>query len=223
MKLTTALMLIAFATATLSAQTKPTTDADYDGTLEEAARQTNYAFPSVLTVVTKRFEGGKLVSTETEVYEREGSVVERWVKTLEKGGKILRSYSIQVGYGNYNYCSTDGVKWRGPQEFVCPGPERLGVMRLDRTTRQPDKAEYSITEESLDGKPVKIYRKCAVFNASTPTGKASFKEQIATIDSRGFFISVINTEGTLDPKAVTLIRKSAWDFKTKFKPVVAPK
>lgn len=59
-----------------------------------------------------------------------------------------------------------------------------------------------------------------------PTNSSSvkeFKETIATIDSRGFFSSIINNEGTLNPKAVRLVRKQTWDFKTALKPVLAPK
>jgi hypothetical protein len=223
MKLVACFVIITFAAITLNAQPKPTTAADYNGTFQYAVSETNSAFPFVFTVVTETFEGGKLISTETLVDERQGAGVDRWVKTLEKGGKLLRSYSIMVGFGNNTYCSADNVTWIGPQKFVCPGPEGPGgLMRLYRP-RQPDKAEYSVTNESLDGKPVKVYRKYAVFAASGPNGKASFEEETATIDSRGFFISVFKTEGTLDPKVVSLRRKQTWDFRTKFKPVVAPK
>jgi hypothetical protein len=128
-----------------------------------------------------------------------------------------------VGFGNHTYCSTDGVSWTGPQEFVCPGPEGPGLLRLSRGARQSESAEYSVSEESLDGKPVKIYRKYAIYPAGEPNGKKDFEEKIATIDSRGFFVSVVHIEGTLDPKVVTLARKQTWDFRTKFKPVVAPK
>lgn len=51
----------------------------------------------------------------------------------------------------------------------------------------------------------------------------SFKETIATVDSRGFFIEVLNTEGTLSPRVVTLKRKQSWVLDAKFAPVVAPK
>jgi hypothetical protein len=127
-----------------------------------------------------------------------------------------------VGFDKGTYCSTDGVSWKGPQEYVCPGPEGSGLVMLSRP-RTPETTEYSVTEKILDGKPVKIYRRYAVYPPPTPNGKKTFQEKVATIDSRGFFISVIDTEGTLDPKDVTLIRKQTWDFKTKIKPVVAPK
>jgi hypothetical protein len=222
MKFVACFAFITLTTITLNAQLKPTTAADYDGTFQYAVSETNSAFPFVFTVATQRFEGGKLVSTQTEVNERQAQGVERGAKTLERGGKLLRSYSVMIGFGDATYCSTDAVSWTGPQRFVCPGPEGNRLLRLSRP-RQPDKAEYSVTEESLDGNPVKVYRKYAVFAASGPNGKASFEEETATIDSRGFFISAFTTKGILDPKVVELTRKQTWDFKTKFKPVVAPK
>lgn len=222
MKLVIFLFLIAFSALALCAQAKPTTAADYEGTFRYAVSETNSAFPFIFKVVTERFENGKLVSTETDVNERQSAGVERETSMLEKGGKTLSSYTIQVGFGNHTYCSTDGAIWNGPQEFVCPGPDGSNVLTLSRP-REPESVEYSVSEKSLNGEPVKIYRKYAIFAGTGPSGKKSFGEEIATIDARGFFISVVKTEGTLAPKTVTLIRKQTWDFKTKFKPVVAPK
>jgi hypothetical protein len=50
-----------------------------------------------------------------------------------------------------------------------------------------------------------------------------FEELVSTIDSRGFFIKIEGTEGTLGPKTVTLTREQSWDIKAKIEPVVAPK
>lgn len=222
MKLTIALTFVAFAAATLNAQSKPTDAADYHGTFQYAVSKTNAAFPFVFTVVTETYVRGKLASTETEVAERQAKGVERETTTLRRGGKTRRSFSIMVGFNKGTYCSSDGISWKGPQEFVCPGPVGSGEFRL-YGPRKPESVEYSVTERSLDGKAVKVYRKYAIYPATAPNGKKDFEEEIATIDSRGFFISVVDTEGTLGPKVVTLIRKQTWDFKTKFKPVVAPK
>lgn len=222
MNLLVFLVLFVLFTTSLSAQAKPTTAADYEGTFRYAVSETNSAFPFIFKVVTERFENGKLVSTETDVNERQSAGVERETTMLEKGGKTFSSYTIQVGLGNHTYCSTDGATWEGPQEFVCPGPDGSNVLTLSRP-REPESVEYSVSEKSLNGEPVKIYRKYAIFAGTGPNGKKSFGDEIATFDSRGFFISVVKTEGTLDPKTVTFIRKQTWDFKTKFKPVVAPK
>lgn len=222
MNIIASLIFIALAVISLSAQAKPTSAADYNGTFQYAVSETNAAFPFVFTVITETYKLGKLVSTETEVNERQAAGVERETKTLKKEGRTLRSYSIMVGFDNGTYCSTDGVKWKGPQDFVCPGRDESDMLQLNRP-RKPESVEYSVTEKSLGNKPVKIYRKYSIFAAASANGKKSFEEQIATIDSKGFFLSVVDTEGTLDPQVVTLIRKETWDTQTKFKPVVAPK
>ena len=221
MNLLVFLVLFALFATSLSAQPKPTTAADYEGTFRYAVSETNRAFPFVFTVVTEKFENGKLVSTETEVNERQSAGVARETTTLKKGGQTLTSYSIMVGFNNATYCSSDGKTWEGPQEFVCPGPDGSNIRTL-YGPREPETVEYSVSEKSFNGEPVKIYQKYSIFAGTGPNGRKSFGEEIATIDSRGFFISVVKTEGTLAPKTVTLIRKQTWNSKTKFKLVVAP-
>lgn len=83
------LSLLAFAAITLNGQAKRTTAADYNGTFQYAVSETNAAFPFVFTVVTERYDSGKLVSTETQINDRQAEVVERETKTLETGGKKL--------------------------------------------------------------------------------------------------------------------------------------
>jgi hypothetical protein len=222
MKTILSLAFIALAATTLSAQAKPTNAADYNGTFRYAVSETNAAFPFIFTVVTEKYSGGNLVSTETDINERQAAGIERETSTLKKGPTTLRSYSIMVGFGNHTYCSSDGKLWKGPQQYVCPGPDGSGLVTL-YGPREPESVEYSVTDKSLNGETVKVYRKYAIFPAASPNGKKSFEEETATIDSRGFFISVVDEEGTLGPKAVTLVRKQTWDFKTKFKTVVAPK
>ena len=201
---------------------KPITKAEYDAVDQNAVSVTNDAFPFVFTVITETYENGKVVSTETEINERQAEGVERETRTLTKGGKTLQSFGIMVGFGNHTYCSRDGKTWTGPQKYVCPGPEANGLLKLYRP-RTPDSAEYSVTEKSVDGKPVNVYREYYVYAAKDPNGKKDFKETISTIDSRGFFIEVLNTEGTLDPRVVTLTRRQSWKPNAKFAQVIAPK
>lgn len=222
MKLTLYLLIL-FATATtVVAQAKPTTAADYEGTLQYAVSETNAAFPFIFTVITKMYERGKLVSTQTDIAERQAQGIERETTSLKRGQKTLYSYSIQLGFDNQTYCSSDGKVWKGPQQYVCPGPDGSNLTML-YGARDPLKVEYSVEEKDLNGKPVKVYRKYAVYLAQSDKDKNDYEEEIATIDDRGFFISVVKTEGTLAPKTITLTRTQTWDFATKFKPVVAPK
>jgi hypothetical protein len=115
------------------------------------------------------------------------------------------------------------TEYRGRGRKNSSVPARKVAESFACTPKEAESVEYSVTQKSLDGQTVKVYRKYAVYAAPEPNGKKSFEEEIATIDSRGFFISVVDNEGTLDPKSITLIRKQTWDLKTKFKPVVAPK
>lgn len=222
MKLLFSFTIIALAAICSNAQAKPTTAADYDGTKQYAVSETNAAFPFTFTVVTDNYENGKIVSTEREVNERQAQGIERETKTLTKAGKTLHSYSVMVGFGENTYCSKDGVSWTGPQKFVCRGPDDSNEMRLYRP-RTPEIAEYSVADDKLNGEPIKVYRKLATYAPSKPNGKKDYVEEIYRVDSRGFFISVTTTEGILEPRTITLVRKQTWDHKTKFKPVVAPK
>lgn len=198
------------------AQSKATTAADYNGTFRYAVSETNAAFPFIFTVTIDQLKNGRTVSTETEIEERQAAGIERITKTLTKGGDTSGSYQISVGFGSV-YCSNDGVTWKGPQKFECSGPSTLYAVRAK------EKSEYSVEEKILDGDKLKVYREFVVYSAAEASRKKEFKETIATIDSRGFFISIVNNEGFLDPKTVTLIRKQSWNMKTKFKAVVAPK
>lgn len=216
--LLTLLITAIFATSTYSQ--KVISKSEYDGNFNGSVSVTNDAFPFVFTVVTETFENGKLVSTETEVNERQAEGVERSTTTLIKNGKTLRGYSIMVGFDNQTYCSSDGKKWVGPQEYVCPSVDGNQFLKLT-AQRKPEKAEYSVTPKTIAGKSVKVYREYAVF-ASRPNGRKEFTETVATIDARGYFIEVIDTEGFIEPRTVMLIRKQTWKTDAKFPPVVAP-
>lgn len=213
-------LLIISVLATAAFSQKEISKTDYDAVFKHAVSVTNAAFPFVFTVATETYEGGKVVSTATDIHERQAPGVERENRTLVKKGNTLRSFGIMAGFGENTYCSRDGKTWSGPQKFVCPDPENSRELRLYRP-RTPETAEHTVTEKKIDGKPVKVYREYNVF--TSPNGKKDFMETIATVDSMGFFIEICNTEGTLDPRVVTLTRKQAWKPNAKFAPVVAPK
>lgn len=207
---------VVLLTINSAAQSKPTTAADYNGTFQFAVSETNRAFPFVFTVIVDEFKNGKVVLSETMVNERQAAGVERISRTILNNGTKATSYQVRAGFGNV-YCSKDGVAWQGPQEFECSGPSRL------YGRREAENAEYSVEDKIVDGEKVKVYREYIIYSPSQAGRGKDFKETLATIDSRGFFISILSNEGSLDPKAVTLVRKQTWDFKTKIKPVVAPK
>lgn len=216
MRLFLFIAIVTFFTVNSTAQSKPTTAADYKGTFQYAVSETNAAFPFIFTVVVDEFENGKNVSSETMVDERQAAGVERITRTIFEDGKKSVSYQVNVGFGNV-YCSSDGVTWQGPQKYECTGPSRLYGQRETET------AEYTVEEKTVSGENVKVYREYVIYKPTEGSREKEFKETIATIDSRGFFKSIVNNEGSLDPKMVTLIRKQTWDMKTKMKPVVAPK
>lgn len=201
----------------LFGQSKPTTASDYNGTFQYAVAETNAAFPFTFTVVVEEFENGRTVSSETTVNERQAAGIERIARTGLTNGKKTVSYQVKVGFGNV-YCSNDGAIWQGPQKYECGS----GLMRL-YGPRVTDEAEYSVEEKTVNGEKIKIYREYLIYKPIEGRRQKDFKETMATIDSKGLFISILNNEGTLDPKAITLIRKQSWDFSTKFKTVVAPK
>ena len=87
---------------------------------------------------------------------------------------------------------------------------------------EEESVEYSVTEKSVNGKQVKVYRKYSIFASSEGTPK-TYEEEISTMDSRGYFITVVSTEGALNPKTVTLITEESWITQAKIEPVVTPK
>lgn len=149
------------------------------------------------------------------VNERQAAGVERITKIIVRDGKQSVTYQVKTGFGIV-YCSTDGVTWQGPQQYECSGPTRI------YGRREIESAEYSVEETTVGDENVKIYREFVTYKR-TEDSVRDLKETIATIDSRGGFVSIVNREGTLDPKTINLIRKQSWDFTSKFKPIVAPK
>ena len=210
------LVCIAFFTSLSFSQQKPTSEADYRGTFQYAVSETNAAFPFIFTVSVEEFKNGKIVLSETSVNERQTRGVERETITTVKDGVKSVSYKVSTGFGSV-YCSNDGVSWVGPQQYECGGPRRL------YGPREIESAEYTVEEKTIDGEKVKVYREYLLYASGNGGKKKDFEETIATITSNGFFLSVESNEGSLDPKIIKLTRKQTWDFKTEFKPVVAPK
>lgn len=214
MKIAFSIIAIFFFFINSNAQSRTVSEDEYRKAFQFAVSETNADYPLIFKVTTKFFENGKLVSTFTEVNENESSGHYRIKKTNIEGGKETNKYQITFGFGNV-FCSDDGVSWK-PSKYECSGP----VMLYGR--REPESIEYSVTEKTVDGKKVKVYREYSVFTPLKGNGKKEFREKVSTIDSRGFFITVEDTEGKLDPKTVTLTRTQSWTTKAKIEPVVAP-
>ena len=196
-----------------SAQSQTISKDEYEKVFQFAVSETNADFPFVFEVITEFIENGKTVRTVTDLDERESPGHERIKITDFADGRETTKYQVKVGFGNV-FCSDDGVSWKSTK-YECSGP----VMLYGR--REPESTEYSVTEKSLNGKQVKVYREYSLFAPLEGSKKKEFREKISTVDSRGFFITIEDTEGTLDPKTVTLKRKQSWT-KAKIKPIVSP-
>jgi hypothetical protein len=197
----------------LSAQSQSLSKDEYKEAFQFAVSETNADFPFIFEVTTIFIENGKTVRTVTEVNERESPGHERIKRTEFTDGRETNKYQVKVGFGNV-FCSDDGVSWTSTK-YECSSP----AMFYGR--RNVESIEYSVTEKSVEGKQVKVYREYSVF-APSEGKKKEFREKISTIDSRRFFITVEDTEGMLDPQTVTLKRKQSWITKAKIKPVVSP-
>lgn len=214
MKIVFSIIAIFFFFNTSNAQSRTISEDEYRKADQFAVSETNADYPLIFKVTTKFFENGKTVRTVTEINENESPGHYRIKRTILEDGKETNKYQITFGFGNV-FCSDDRISWKS-SKYECSGP----VMLYGR--REPESIEYSVTEKSVEGKQVKVYREYSVFAPLEGSKKREFRETISTIDSRGFFISVEDTEGTLDPRTVTLTRTQSWVTKAKIKPVVSP-
>ena len=214
MKIILSIIAIFLFIGTPNAQSQRISKDEYEKASQFAVSRTNADYPVIFKVITTYIENGKTVSTETEIVENESEGHSRHKRTVLEDGKETTKYQLNVGFGNV-FCSDDGVKWE-PSEYECRNEISI------YGPRDAESIEYSVTTKSVNGKKVKVYREYSVFPPSKGSKEKDFRESIATIDSRGFFITVEATEGTLDPKTVTLTRKQSWTTKAKIKPVVSP-
>lgn len=215
MKVALSLIAVFLFTATSNAQSRTIAKDEYEKVFRFAVSETNADYPLVFKVTTSFIEKGKTVRTQTEVNENEAAGRYRIKRTVLVDGRETNLYQLTVGFGNV-FCSDDGITWK-PSKYECP--REIAIYG----PRNPEGVDYSVTKKSIDGKKVKVYRKYSVFAPSEGSEKKEFNEKFSTIDSRGFFITIVDTEGTLDPKTVNLKREQSWVTKAKIKPVIAPK
>jgi hypothetical protein len=197
------------------AQSQTVSKDDYERAFQFAVSKTNADYPLIFKVTTSFIENGKTVRTVTEVNENEEAGRYRIKRSVLADGRETNNYQLTVGFGNV-FCSDDGVNWKS-SKYECPAE------RMIYGNRNAESIEYSVTETSVNGKQVKIYRKYSVFAPLGGDKPKTFNEKISTMDSRGYFITVVNTEGRLAPKTATLIREQSWVTQAKIESVVAPK
>ena len=197
-----------------NAQSKTISQDEYEKAFRFAVSETNAVYPHIFEVVTSFIENGKTVRKVTDVNENEAPLHHRIKITTLADGKETSKYQVNVGMGNV-FCSEDGKTWKS-SKYECYGPTMF------YGPRDAETVEYSVIEKKLDGKSIKIYREYSVFVSLKEGGKKEFRETVSTIGSDGLFISVEDSEGTLDPMKVTLTRKQTWKLKAKIKPVVSP-
>lgn len=188
---------------------------EYEKAFNFALTETNADYPHIFKVTTTFIENGKIVRTVTDVNENESPGHHRIKTTETADGRVINKYQITVG--DNVYCSEDGVSWKPPQQYECDGP----ISMYGR--REVESIEYGVNKKAVNSKKVRVYRKYTVFAPSKGSTTRKFQETVSTVDSRGFFLTVVDTEGTLDPKIVTLIREQSWITKAKIEPVAAPK
>lgn len=220
MKILYPLLLIAISLTVADGQWRTISKSEYDGPFNQAEQQSFAAFPHIVTITQQRFENDKLMSTETQVLQDQGNGFQRKTQTLVSDGKTTNKYQINLGY-SYIYCSDDGVKWKwgAGGEWGCWGPS------MSYGARDPVISNYSVSDQMLNGEAVKVYRYNTVFvyPYRDPKNNKEFNETVTTIDSRGFLISMVETEGTPKPRVVNLVRKLTWSIGDKFPPVELPK
>ena len=214
MKITLSLFSIFLCVVTSNAQTRTISKDEYEKVFELAVKKTNEAYPVIFRVTTVFIENGKTVRRVNDLNENESPLHHRIRRTTVANGRTTNKYQVSVGFGNV-FCSDDAVSWT-PSKYECTNP----VIVYGR--RETESIEYSVSVKSRKGKRVKVYREYSVFAPAEGSSKKDFRKTVSTIDSRGFFVTVINIEGTLNPRVVTLVRKQSWVTKAKIKPVVPP-
>lgn len=213
MKLTFILATICFLAICINAQTQSISESEYKKILDYAVSYTNSDFPFVFTVTTQSWKNGKVTKTVVDRNENQAYFVSRKTNSISSNGKEEFSYQISTGQRKV-FCSKDGKNWT-PSQYECPRTVALYA------PRQPLSVERTVEKKELNKQPVRILREYQVFSPVDKNGRKDFRETISTINAKGFFISVENIDGFLDPKEVELTRKQIWT-KENFPKVVDP-
>jgi len=214
MKVILPLVSVCLFISPANAQSRRISKAQYEKVFQSAVSKTNAAYPVIFKVTANFIENGKIIRRVTDLNENQSLVHYRLKRTIIASGRRTNKYEVSVGVDKV-FCSDDAASWT-PSTHECFGP--ISVYG----GREPESVRYSVTAKWLKGKSVKVYRKYSGFGPLGEDEKKDFRETVSTINSRGFFITVVDTEGTLNPRTVTLRRKQSWVTKARIKPVVSP-
>lgn len=213
MKIVLSIIAVFLFCAASFAQSQTISLSEYDKPFRVAGPQTINTYPHIFKQNITFIRNGKTFRTITEVRESESAEYERIKSTDIIDDRETSRYQIKAGQGNV-FCSEDGVRWK-PSKNEC---SRAGIYLPGMLTESVD---YSVTEKSVDGKKVWVYRKYSVLPA-VEDGPKTFEERTYTIDSRGYLLNIIDTHGTLDPRTVTLTREQTWITGAMIEPIIAP-
>ena len=197
-----------------NAQSLSISEAEYEKVMQFAVSETNADYPLIFSVNTFIFENGQMVRSITEINENESAGHYRIKRTILADGRETHQYQLTVGFGKV-YCSDDGIAWKF-SKYGCFNPV------VTHGSRKAEKISYSVTTKLLAGEQVKVYRKYSVFAPAAGSKKKEFCDTNASIDSRGFFRTIMEFEGTVEPVTVTLLRMQSWTTKAKIEPIIAP-
>ena len=213
MKIALSVVAIFLFFITSSAQSRTISKDEYEKKFQFAVSQTNAAYPTIFTVTTNFFEQGKTIRTVTDFEENQSLGYRRIRRQTVAAGRTTNAYQVSVG--STVYCTDDRISWKASQSECWEPVSVYGP-------REPESIKYSVTVKSVKGKRLKIYREYSTFAPLEGNEKKEFREKVSTIDARGFFKNVVDTEGTLHPRTVTLTRKQSWITKARIKPIVPP-
>ena len=214
MKIIAAVFFLFATAAQTFPQSRTISKDEYEKVFEFAVSETNKAYAVILTVTTNFIDSGKTIRTVTDVEESHSLLHRRISRTTVADGRTTNTYQVSMGFANV-FCSDDGVTWK-PSRSECWGPVSI------YGPREPLSVKYSVTVKSEKRKTIRIYREYSVFGPLEASDKREFRKEVSTIDHRGFLKNVVDTEGTLHPRTVTLTRRQSWVIKARIKPVVPP-
>ena len=209
--------LILLAAMAAFGQPKPITQKEYEDALQHAADM-GISYPMIEKIEEEKFRDSRQIEKATFSTEYVSEDKVRATMQIVSGGKTTNLSEIGLGIGKI-YCKVGDGKWKLESESksaechdawnLIPTPSRSGP---------EDGVTYTSEDQTVGGQRVTAFRKYVVYG-----GKQTFLEQITTVDSKGFITIATATQGTLDPRTVTVTVKVSWTSNAKIAPIIKPK